>query len=114
MSVSSQKNPVSMMTLNCCRLSSGIPLMRVKQKEFTWQYMNMTTIAIFFAGLTVAMLQYTFESTTSGIAITVNTLLFLSLVFSIASGALNLLVLAWRHSYVYVPYKSRALPYSNH
>jgi hypothetical protein len=83
-------------------ITTGVPLLRVKQKEFTWRYMNMTTIAIFFAGLTVAMLQYTFEKTDTELASSVNTLLFLSLALSIASGALNLLVLSWRHSYVCV------------
>ena len=72
------------------------------QKEFTLRYLNMTAIATFFAGVTVAMLQFTYEKTDTPLAISVNTLLFSSLVFSLASAAQNLLVLTWRQSHSYV------------
>lgn len=67
----------------------------------TSRYLDLTTIATFLSGVTASMLQLSVDDTSGVVAIGVNTLLFSSLVFSIASAINSLLVIAWRKSVVY-------------
>jgi hypothetical protein len=64
------------------------------------RYLNMTTIAAFFSAVTATMIQFTYQVTATPLDVAVNTLLLLSLVFSVASAAHSLLVMAWRQSCV--------------
>jgi hypothetical protein len=60
----------------------------------------MTTIAAFFSAVTATMIQFTYQVIVTPLDVAVNTLLLLSLVFSVASAAHSLLVMAWRQSCV--------------
>ena len=70
------------------------------QTHITSRCLNMTTIAAFFSGVTATIIQFTYEITATPLDVAVNTLLILSLVFSVASAAHSLLVMAWRQSCV--------------
>ena len=70
------------------------------QANVTSKYLNMTTIAAFFSAVTATMIQFTYEATTPPLGAAVNTLFNLSVVFSVASAAHSLLVMAWRQSCV--------------
>ena len=76
----------------------GIPMIRAAQASVTSRYLNMTTIAAFFSGVTATMIQFTFQSTSTRVEVAVNTSLMLSLAFSVGSAASSLLVMSWRQS----------------
>ena len=60
----------------------------------------MTTIAAFFSAVTATMIQFTYQVNTTPLDTVVNVLLIMSLVFSVASAAHSLLIMAWRQSCV--------------
>lgn len=65
-------------------------------------YLTMTTIATFFSGVTATTLQFTFNQTATVLDNIVNAFLFSSLIFSIGSAVNSLLVMSWKHSFMYV------------
>ena len=91
-------------------LSAGISMINTVQQNRTSGYLNMTTIAAFFSGVTASTLQFTFTETSSGLDNAVNTLLFSSLIFSIASAVNSLLVMSWKRSFVYVHHLKKISP----
>lgn len=58
-------------------------------------YLNLTMVATFISGITASLLQISVDDTDSPLAIGVNTFLFSSLTFSIASAIYSLLVVVW-------------------
>jgi hypothetical protein len=77
---------------------TGIPMIKETQAHIASRYLTMTTIAAFFSGVNATMIQFTYQSTSNPLDIAVNTFLLSSLVFSVASAAHSLLVVAWRQS----------------
>lgn len=75
-------------------------MIRAAQGLISAHYLTLTTIAAFFSGVTATMIQFTYQTTATSLQVAVNTLLFLSLAFSIASAANSLLVMSWRQSFV--------------
>lgn len=67
-------------------------------------YLIMTTIASFFSesGVMATTLQLAFNQATAVIDNIVNVLLLSSLILSISSAVNSLLILSWKHSFMYV------------
>ncbi|KAL5507607.1 hypothetical protein ACEPAH_7063 [Sanghuangporus vaninii] len=64
---------------------------------------NLTTVATFLSGVTASTLQITIGDSDKALTTVINTLWFISLVFSTATAIYSLLSMIWRQSSVYRP-----------
>ncbi|KAL5485507.1 hypothetical protein ACEPAI_8149 [Sanghuangporus weigelae] len=64
---------------------------------------NLTTVATFLSGVTASTLQITADDSDRALTTVINTLWFISLVFSTASAIYSLLSMIWRQSSVFRP-----------
>lgn len=92
-----ERNFFNLCTVYC----KGVPLIKSIEKSKTEGYIAITTIATFLSGVTASMVQITSQNTAGAVGTAVNALLLSSLVFSVASAASSLLVMAWQSSVVY-------------
>lgn len=77
-----------------------IATIRLSQAFLSQQYLNLTTVATFLSSVTATTLQITAGDPISTLDTLINTLWFLSLVFSTASAVYSLLIMTWRQSSV--------------
>lgn len=78
--------------------SIGIPVIKDVQSNNVAWCLSLTTIATFFSALTASMLALSINTTNDRGLDAINTIWFLSLVFSIASAVNSLLWLTWLQS----------------
>ncbi|KAL5483369.1 hypothetical protein ACEPAI_8600 [Sanghuangporus weigelae] len=82
----------------------GIPIISSEQEVRSTRYLNLTTISTFLSAVTAIFLPISAEQPDGALNIAVNTLLFASLTFSIASAINSLLTVSWSKSIVHSPY----------
>ncbi|KAL5504831.1 hypothetical protein ACEPAH_7494 [Sanghuangporus vaninii] len=82
----------------------GIPIISLEQEIRSTRYLNLTTISTFLSAVTAIFLPISAEQPDGALNIAVNTLLFASLTFSIASAINSLLTVSWSKSIVHSPY----------
>ncbi|EGN95187.1 hypothetical protein SERLA73DRAFT_77198 [Serpula lacrymans var. lacrymans S7.3] len=76
----------------------GIPIITFTQHHATENLLNLSTVATFFSAVTAMTLQFSYGSTDSILAESVNAFWFSSLVFSIAAAVNGLLGLTWKQA----------------
>ena len=77
----------------------GLPRIEAAQHSKTTHFFQSTgIIAAFFSSVTATMIQFTFQDNTTPMGIAVNTLMFSSLVFSVASVINSVLFTKWQRS----------------
>ena len=97
-------------TMTKVSFPSEITTIRTSQDR---QYEHLTTVAVFLSSATVSTLQITADEAGSPLISAINTLWFISVVFSTASAVYCLLVIIWRQSSVLVIlFMDRAIAYS--
>ncbi|KAL5521225.1 hypothetical protein ACEPAG_9148 [Sanghuangporus baumii] len=82
----------------------AIPIISSEQEVRSTRYLNLTTISTFLSAVTAIFLPISAEQPDGALNIAVNTLLFASLTFSIASAINSLLTVSWSKSIVHSPY----------
>lgn len=99
--ISEKGMPSKASLLGCCaQIIKEIATVRQTQEFLSQRYLNLTTVATFLSSVTATTLQITANDTASTLETLINTLWFLSLVFSTASAVYSLLVMTWRQSSV--------------
>ncbi|KAJ8082886.1 hypothetical protein PM082_008743 [Marasmius tenuissimus] len=76
----------------------GVPTIRFAQKHGATNLLNLSTVATFFSAVTATTLQFSYEIVDSASGNAVNSLWFLSLVFSIGAAVNSLLGLTWKQA----------------
>ncbi|EGN95335.1 hypothetical protein SERLA73DRAFT_77375 [Serpula lacrymans var. lacrymans S7.3] len=76
----------------------GVPTIRFAQQHAAANLLNLSTVATFFSAVTATTLQFSYGTTGSLLADTVNAFWFSSLVFSIAAAVNSLLGLTWKQA----------------
>ncbi|KAF9233428.1 hypothetical protein BU15DRAFT_53925 [Melanogaster broomeanus] len=74
----------------------GVPTIRFAQKHGASNLLTLSTVATFFSAVTATTLQFSYSSTSTVLAKSVNAFWFSSLVFSIAAAVNSLLGLSWK------------------
>ena len=78
----------------------GVPAIQAAQKSTISQYLQLTTVATFLAGVTASMLQVSTSENDSSPGPVTNTLFLMSLITSVGSALHSLLLIGWRRSIV--------------
>ncbi|KAF8327905.1 uncharacterized protein EI90DRAFT_2974806 [Cantharellus anzutake] len=78
----------------------GVPTIRLAQQQTGSAFLNLSTVSTLFSAVTATVVQYSYQSQSSGLEQAVNLLWITSLVFSLASAINSQLAYAW-HTYVY-------------
>ncbi|KDR80328.1 hypothetical protein GALMADRAFT_242702 [Galerina marginata CBS 339.88] len=76
----------------------GVPTIRFAQKHGAENLLNLSTVATFFSAVTATTMQFSYNLERTGIADSVNSFWFASLVFSIAAAVNSLLGLTWKQA----------------
>ncbi|THH28595.1 hypothetical protein EUX98_g5601 [Antrodiella citrinella] len=76
----------------------GVPTIRFAQKHAAANLLNLSTVATFFSAVTATTLQFSFDTTGTPLADSVNAFWFTSLVFSIGAAVNSLLGLTWKQA----------------
>jgi len=79
-------------------IDTGIRAVKSAQKGDAATSLTLSTVATFFSAVTATTLQFSFSDTTTAIQVTVNSLWFCSLVFSVASVVNGLLAYMWKNA----------------
>ncbi|KAL5504830.1 hypothetical protein ACEPAH_7493 [Sanghuangporus vaninii] len=82
----------------------GVPVISSAQEVRSTRYLNLTTIATFLSAVTAIFLPISAEQPDGALNVAVNTFLFASLTFSIASAINSLLALSWLKAIVRDPH----------
>jgi len=76
----------------------GVPMIRFAQQHGADNLLNLSTVATFFSAVTATTLQFSYELTEDNVSHAVNSLWFMSMVFSIAAAVNSLLGLTWKQA----------------
>lgn len=86
----------------CHLVHLGIPTISEAQQITTSRYLNLTTIAVFMAGLTASIMSTSPLNTTDKVDTVAISTFFASLVFGVSSAILSLTAMTWKKSIVFV------------